>query len=223
MKYRGPAALGLLLCACTVANPSYVGDGADGGGITFPDGSVLGHDGGSGGHVDLASGGQPDLTSLCTGGTRSCVSSPVQASEVCAGGQVVVDRACPTASVCDTGYCAPPPQGSNGEGDPCDQNQGMPLESNCTAITTDLSCQPFVDPMDKSVSWTCAQHVGPGLPGQACTSGKQCRTGFCGSNGTCFRGCFLTVDCPNNGKPLTCTQVTIEVEGVMVTAGSCIP
>src|SRR5581483_10187176 len=41
MKYRGPAALGLLLCACTVANPSYVGDGADGGGITFPDGSVL--------------------------------------------------------------------------------------------------------------------------------------------------------------------------------------
>lgn len=217
MKYRGTAALAFLVCGCTSANPYYVGESSADGSFSL-----------DGGERDGAQ-GQPDqarardFAAACSDGQRSCGNLP-QRSEVCAAGEPTADRACPAASSCVSGYCQAPPMTGGGDGQPCDQNTtGMPLEGDCTNFTTDLSCQPFVDPADKMVAWVCARHVGPGLPGDSCTSGKTCRSGFCGANGTCFRGCLLSTDCPNNGKLLKCAPVAITVEGVMVTAGSCIP
>jgi hypothetical protein len=222
MKYRGLAML-FLLSACTVNNPSYVGPGGGGDGsmgLPGQDGGISFHDGG--GHADFAA--LPDLSTGCAPDTRSCISTPIEASESCLNGTFVPSRPCPSASTCMDGYCQPPPAASTGQGTPCDTNNGQPLENDCSSLSqVQPSCEPFVNPADKSVSWFCDDPVGVGLPGSPCTSGKQCRTGFCGSNGTCFRGCVTDMDCPNNGRQLVCQTVDIEVEGVKVSAQSCIP
>jgi hypothetical protein len=83
-------------------------------------------------------------------------------------------------------------------------------------------CQPFVK-NGGDVTWACAPPIGNGIVGQKCSHGADCRSGFCGSNGTCFRACAFVTDCPNSGGPYACTPVQITVEGVPVTANSCIP
>ena len=112
-------------------------------------------------------------------------------------------------------------------GHPCDAG-GTAQENQCfSAVTDTLSCEPFItDPSNKMVAWFCAHSVGQGLPGAACTDGSTCRTGFCGSNGTCFRACGAGAPCPvppNGTVPYRCAGVKILVEGVEVQATSCIP
>jgi hypothetical protein len=214
MAHRPLGVAALLLCGCTVSNPLFNGGlGVDGGQ----------HDIGQPqpGH-DLAPG--PDLAAQCQPGERACSTTATAASARCEGGKFAADRLCPSQSVCMTGYCQPPPQNpGGGAGDPCDGNGG-PRENDCTFFSQLLSCQPFVDPASKMVSWVCDNEVGMGLPGATCTKGGQCRTGFCGSNGTCYRGCLSAQDCPiNGGVVLQCAPVSITVEGVSVTANSCIP
>ena len=56
--------------------------------------------------------------------------------------------------------------------------------------------------------------------------GDDCRSGFCGSNGTCFRACLNQADCPimgNTGQPYRCENVDVTVEGIKVQEKSCIP
>jgi hypothetical protein len=143
-------------------------------------------------------------------------------SLVCSGGAFEVSRVCPSQSFCANGYCNAP------GGNPMSCDAAGPNELDClTTPTATLSCQPFVDPSNpvaSQVKWFCDDPVGVGLPGDPCTTGSECRSGFCGSNGTCFRAC--TTSCPaksHTGMPLHCAAVTIDVEGVMVSATSCIP
>jgi hypothetical protein len=204
----------LLLVACTSPNPNYVGSGS------FPDGSVDGAPGGP----PLVDGGGGDLAPVCSGDQRQCLAT--SGSAVCMGGQFGLDRKCPTESTCQGGYCQPPAaSATTPAGHACAFTAG-PVENACFSMggaTTDLSCQPFVS-ANKMVSWVCAHPVGTGTPGTACTKGSDCRTGFCGSNGTCFRGCETANDCPSSGgPPLNCDSVTITVEGVQVTVNSCVP
>ncbi len=218
MRYCSTAAAALLLSACTAANPFYVGPtivGSDGSGLS---------DGGTGAH-DLA--GHPsDLASVCTDGQRQCLANT--GSGECANGQYMLDRKCPMSSMCMKGYCDPPPSdAATPAGHPCDAG-GTAQENQCfSAVTDTLSCEPFItDPSNKMVAWFCAHSVGQGLPGAACTDGSTCRTGFCGSNGTCFRACGAGAPCPvppNGTVPYRCAGVKILVEGVEVQATSCIP
>jgi hypothetical protein len=131
---------------------------------------------------------------------------------------LAVDRACPTGATCQTGYCAPPAAAQS-----CDAAPG-PQENQCLVISTTLSCQPFI--VGQQPVWRCVHAVGAGAIGTVCTAGSQCRSGFCGSNGTCFRACVNTIDCPvpATGKPFRCDPtVQITVEGQVVHAGSCVP
>jgi hypothetical protein len=209
MRLFARAALLLLLPACTAHNSFYVPDGDEG----AP--TDLGRRDGappldlSGPH-DLAIGGP------CVIGQRSCAGS---FSEYCPNGMFAADRACPTGSMCAVGHCQPP-LGAH----PCDAVPG-PQENQCVAVSDTLSCQPFVvKPNTATIGWSCTKAVGAGLPGVACTSGAQCRSGFCGSNGTCFRACANSADCPQAtmGKPFSCSTVNIIVEGIPIKAGSCI-
>jgi hypothetical protein len=209
-------ALVVALTACTAPNPNYVaGGGPD-------DGSAN----------DFAVDMKPadlsgnDLAPVCTVGQRTCLAQ--SGSAACEGGQYHLDRKCPTASVCATGYCQPPPASTTSmQGQPCDATGGA-LENDCfSGVSAELSCQPFVaSTTPKKVTWVCDAPVGAGVPGTACTTGDECRSGFCGSNGTCFRACAVTSDCPiqgNTGQTYPCMDVTIVVEGEMVTAKSCVP
>jgi hypothetical protein len=181
----------------------------------------------------VTDGGAADLTSAhdlagpvgssCSGDQRQCASNPVE-SQSCQSGSWVASRPCPTGDVsvldaqCNGGYCAPPLGAS-----PCDLNGG-PSESYCfQQVSSQHSCQPFVDPQSKMVSWSCAVVVGSGASGAACSSGSQCRSGFCASNGVCFRPCSSTSDCPQHQPPFACKKVTIDVEGVTVDVQSCSP
>lgn len=224
MKWKPCAALLVLVAACelscTTVNPDFVGFGAgvDGGAT----------DGSPEGHPDLHAGG-PDLAPVCTAGQRACLATT--GSAACQGGQLKLDRKCPTGSSCTAGYCQAPPMSSTSlTGQSCDVGFG-PQENNCFAnggpAADTLSCEPFVtDPAQMGVSWVCAPSVGQGLPGTACTRGDECRSGFCGSNGTCFRACAQDNDCPfqgSTGKRYACNNVDVTVEGVTVSAKSCIP
>jgi hypothetical protein len=211
---RQLCALVLLLAACTAPNPNYAGPGGDG-------------DGGAGSDAGITDdlGPQPDLTPACNAGDRLCLANT--GSAACVDGHYVLDRKCPPDSVCAAGYCqAPPMSPATLVGQGCDLGGG-PQENNCFSQVDTLSCQPFVSnggPTD--VTWICDKAVGQGLPGSACTQGSDCRSGFCGSNGTCFRTCQTNADCPFQGNTpnrFNCSNVTIVVEGVTVMAKSCIP
>lgn len=218
MTYHAIGALMLGLVACTAANPNYVGQGGGG-----PDGAVPV----DGAQPDLGrGGGSTDLAPVCQDGQRACLT--VSASASCVSGQYTLDRKCPTGSKCVIGYCGAPPQVPGSVvGLPCDAAPG-PQENQCivnTAGGDQLSCEPFVDPQSKSIRWACARPIGAGLPGAPCTAGSDCRSGFCGDNGTCFRACQIDTDCPlePTGKRLSCHTVKITVEGVPVSQGSCVP
>ncbi len=213
MGYRALWASCFLLSACTVANPLFTG------GLSLD----AGHDGAQVENHDLSTAPTPDLAAQCQPGERACNPGTTQLSAGCTDGKFTPDRLCPSQSDCMGGYCAPPPQNGNGLGEPCDFT-GTARENECTQFSQALSCQPFIDSQTMQVSWICDQQVGQGLPGQTCDKGSQCRSGFCGDNGTCFRGCFGDGDCPiNNGLILQCASVTITVEGQQVMATSCIP
>jgi hypothetical protein len=212
-KYRA-AAIVLAFAACTAPNPNFAGGSGDGG---ASDGSV---DGSS------ADGLSPvDMTAVCMPKQRTCLAQT--GSALCEAGQFKLDRKCPNLSTCTTGYCQPPPVSSTSlVGASCDP-AGAPQENVCFSTTGDvLSCEPFVDPNTKKIGWFCDKAVGMGLPGTTCATGDDCRSGFCGSNGTCFRSCLDQTDCPlmgNTGQPYRCATVAIVVEGEQVSAKSCIP
>lgn len=228
--------LSILACAatfgCTASNPSYIGGNGGSGGV-----------GGSGGpSADMAAGGgggmgphdmavlQPDLAgAMCTGDQRACVQVPTPMSVMCSSGMFTRDRVCPFGNVngsgasCSKGYCQPPT--TNGT---TSCATGGPLEQICDQMgggtTHPYSCQPFItNPSTPTVDWWCAiaANRGSGVAGTSCTKDSDCRTGFCGSNGTCFWACQTTGDCLS--ATLQCKQVTILVEHVTVTATSCIP
>jgi hypothetical protein len=199
--------------ACTRNNLEYNPFG------TTLDGGGGGHRDLGGGAVDLAGGGGRDLAPGCLADTRMCQGS---SSVACMNGVPVVDRACPASSTCVDGYCEPPPQGMfTPEGRPCD-SFGAPTEIACVqGGTTEFSCQPFVaDPLNETIDWVCARAVGMKGRGDACTTGSECRSGFCGDNGTCFRACAGDRDC---GSTQRCQDVKIVVEGIEAQAKGCIP
>jgi hypothetical protein len=175
--------------------------------------------------VDMASAGSKDMTMMgCTDGQRRCSGNLTQ---VCSMGQYVNDRACPMDSKCADGRCTAPPSGTGSTGKPCDQDIGGigpgPSENQCTQGGSQNSCQPFLTTSNE-VAWICGRPVGMGFPGTKCTSGSQCRSGFCGDNGYCFRACKGDFDCPQGGGvPFQCVDTNIVVDGKKVTAGSCIP
>jgi hypothetical protein len=210
--------------SCTADNPHYVGD--------------VSSEGDGGAHPDLASADGPrgdlagrdlamaDLTgaAACMPSTRSC---GAMGSEACASGVLVPDRMCPNASVCTSGYCAPPPSPGFGAtvGRSCAFN-GKPNPGACTSFANDSSCQPFLDPGDPNgpVHWTCDKNVGSGGSGVACSSGSTCSTGFCGSNGTCLMPCDSDTACFSftGGNNWRCQGVTVVVEGRTLQTKSCI-
>ncbi len=221
MKYATVVAVALI-SGCTVDNPNYVGRGDAG---VLPDGAAN-LDGASAdltsGKQDLSSGGQ------CVEGERRCGNGGAD-SEICINAAYTVDRTCPSGSLCQQGYCQPPqPEGGGQLGTDCAMPTFVgsgPQENQCLQNLSDkLSCMPFFDPSAGGIVWRCDREIGMGVPGTPCTMGSQCRSGFCGSNGTCFRACQGDQDCPveNNGQTF-CRQVSIVVEGQQVTAGSCIP
>src|SRR5258706_1929567 len=142
MQYRALAALALLGSACTANNPFWSG-GGDGGNS---DGGS--RDLSSAGH-DLRGGG--DLAPMCHDGDRQCIASTqASASLVCTAGMYKADRVCPFMAACDQGYCTPPPPNGVGAGNSCSS------ENDCSQISTEMSCEPFVDPLLMDVSWFCA-------------------------------------------------------------------
>jgi hypothetical protein len=216
MKYATVVAVALL-SGCTVDNPNYVGDGDAG---FTPDGA-LHLDGGS---RDLTAKDAP-ITGQCTDGERRCENG---SSQICINAMYTVDRMCPQGSQCQQGYCQPPPAMGGQLGADCAMTTFAgdgPSENQCLAVLTDkLSCEPFFDPSAGGIVWRCDREIGSGVPATPCTMGSQCRSGFCGSNGTCFRACQGDQDCPvENGSQTFCRQVSIVVEGQQVTAGSCTP
>ncbi|HEY7957215.1 MAG TPA: hypothetical protein VII38_18040 [Polyangia bacterium] len=204
--------------ACTAANPLYLGPGGQG----KPDGATA-HDLGATSN-DLGTTHHPDLAPICTDGERMCAGA---ISTVCKSGKVETDRHCPTDGTCAAGYCQPPAaMVGSVEGQECDPN-GSPFDGFCLQSSTSLTCQPFItDASNQSLVWVCADAVGPGGIGTSCTHGSECRSGFCGSNGTCFRACdpSPSLGCPQqtNGNPPRCEQVDIDVEGVPLTEYGCV-
>ena len=220
MKYLATAAALAAACVigagCTAHNPSYTGDGGGGGGGTS--GADL-----AGTH-DLA-GAVFDLSGpmgSCAADQRQC--SGTVASDRCEGGMFVVDRVCPPASSCATGYCAPPAAMLGTQiGARCDANGGAQQLQCMASPTATLSCQPFVDPPTKMLRWFCDTAVGPGHAGQHCTKGGECRSGVCAlaAGGVCFDACQRDQDCQLGGGTLTCKSVQITVEGVTITGKAC--
>jgi hypothetical protein len=221
MSMQRPFALGcaaLAMAACTVDNPLYTP-------LSFAD--LAGTDR-QVSPFDLA-GVTGDLaTPACMPGERACSAT---ASDACVNGTFVAERVCPVGAVpvCAAGHClAPPAMAGAVIGKPCTVG-GKPSEAFCVGGGTAVnqpSCEPFVDPSnDKVIDWLCAPRVGTGVPATPCTSGSTCRSGYCGNNGTCFRSCVTVADCPSQTTVTTwnCAPVMIEVEGLSVTANSCIP
>lgn len=216
MKYLLAGALALL-SACTVRNLAFLEDAGGGG--------DLGDGGGPAG--DMA-GLQPHDLSMggCVDGTRRCApAGGPAASQVCKGGTFVNDRVC-ADSKCADGLCQPPAAGTGTLGDPCDVDQGFgpgPSETICTQGGSTNSCEPFLTSTGE-VAWVCGRQVGMGFPGTKCTQGSECRSGFCGTNGYCYRACKGQLDCPQGGPTVfLCVPVDITVEGKKVTANSCAP
>ncbi len=210
---RLAAAVGLSLglglgLGCTVENPLYT---------PLPDSGIFGAADLAG--RDSATTGGPDLAKpgdSCTARTCSSVGSAS-----CENGVSTPDRKCPQLSDCVSGYCQPPPLSNDLPGRDCDILG--PNENLCLADkNTTNSCQPFVS--GATVVWRCTHAVGVGAVGTPCAHGGQCRSGFCGSNGTCFRACATQSDCPTSGTvKRICTEVEITVEGETLTVKSCVP
>lgn len=205
--------LGVGVSACTVSNPLYVA--RDDAGHPLVD---LGHAGGDGGTTDPVDLGGADLTTPpdpgCTKGERSCDGL---GSTVCRNGTFVADRTCPDGSSCHEGYCAQPTDPADIT---CSDPNGGQSDTVCFLATnaTALTCQPYVG--SGSVEWYCTPAVSTDGAGTPCMDGKTCRSGFCGSNGTCFRACNSDQECPKQAS--NCTEVGIAVEGQSITAYSCL-
>lgn len=208
---RNPSALPLLLlvAGCTAHNPDYMPGAGGGGDLAGTPPADL-----AGAVVDLAG-----PMGACSSGQRTCAGTV--ASDRCEGGMFVVDRVCPMGSACMSNYCAPPPPVPASQvGQRCDQIGGGPQQLACMAAPG-LSCQPFVVAGTDTLRWYCDTAVGAGVAGTHCTKGSDCRSGFCGSNGTCFEACqqaSTTTFCT-----LSCQTVDIVVEGVKTSVKSCIP
>lgn len=213
--------LSLVCLGCTAPNPDFVGGVGGGAGDPGPPDAATADLAGSVAHD--AGVATPDLATLCASGPRSCSDAPATTSTVCAGGAYHADRLCPgggdsSAPRCDRGYCQAP-AGSPNCGFPA------PSEDFCyTQVSSSQTCTPFIDPQSKMASWSCAPVVGNGASGDACTTGADCRSGFCGPNGTCFRACVTAADCPPGpGPPLRCVKMSLAIEGVAVPVRSCVP
>lgn len=196
----------LFAAACTAHNPDFVGGAGDLNGAPPADLA--------GATLDLAG-----PMGACSAGQRMCAGTV--ASDRCEAGVFIVDRVCPPMSQCMSNYCAPPPPVPASQvGQRCDAIGGGPQQLACMA-TSGLSCQPFVVPGTGTLRWYCDTSVGAGSAGTHCTKGSECRSGFCGGNGTCFEACQNAG--PTTACTLNCQSVELVVEGVKVTAKSCVP
>jgi hypothetical protein len=208
----GAGAVALVVGSCTAANPDY--DPFSEGGMP-PIGDMRPPP-----HADLRMPPppKPDMAPPPQCHDRACESSTV--SGVCVNGKLLADRTCPTSSTCKAGYCQVPPLAP-----PSTQGTACTSEVQCNFLpnTSDTSCEPFI--VGGAAVWVCASRVGDGGSGASCTNGAECRSGYCiDSAGTCFRACSGSdTDCPvRNGTRLKCRAATIRVEGVLVTANSCV-
>jgi hypothetical protein len=227
-----PGAAAALLIGCTAPNPQYDGDRApmstdpDGGaGGPRSDASLRSHDAALPLDASLfgdgAAAGDAATPPECSAGSRKCKGL---SSMGCEDGTYRVERVCPDESMCQQGFCQPPPNDTFGQGGrPCD-TMGGPQQSSCVRLLEPtLSCQPFVDGATHAVLWRCASPVGQGAAGTGCAHGADCQSGFCASNGTCLQTCLYDGDCPTDGLPLKCLGVAATVEGVAISVQSCIP
>ncbi len=174
-------------------------------GVVPPDGGA-----GTGGDDAHASFDASNLASCTTPGQRVCVDATH--SGTCDGSlQPVIDRNCPTGSMCGGGYCQPP--------------------VGAKACTRDMDCMPG-KPCDLYVvggnlGGFCTQKVGNGGPYHACTTAGDdatCASGMCASNGEktqCLVPCANQDDstCPmdKHCDPLVAPAT---VEGIATSAQS---
>jgi hypothetical protein len=198
----------LFVVACTVDNPLYTPS------VSSANPDLLGV------VTDLAS--TSDLAKPgCVDGKRACTGMKTE-SVLCENGTFVADRTCPSGSSCGDGYCGVPSAGSNNTGLSCDGPSGPNATLCFNGASMPLpDCQPFVQA--GAIVWACAAPVGNGIVGTMCTQGSKCRSGFCGSNGTCFRACGVGSDCPTSVGKWVCSPVKITVEGVDTTVHGCVP
>lgn len=210
--------------ACTSANPDYhraiVFDMGAAGDAAARDFGIAAAGDLAG--ADLKSPG-PDFAQPveCSGAQRRCKDKEAQG---CVAGKYTTDRICTVS--CVDGSCTAPTDSSVGglQGSDCANDANQPRENDCLLSTQlNLSCEPFL--VDNDLAWRCANAVGSGVPATPCTTGDVCRSGFCGSNGTCFRACIENNDCPQfvNNLEIECRQVSILVEGHKISAKSCVP
>jgi hypothetical protein len=220
MSPAAPLCFGVALASlgCTDVNPDYIGDGGGAADLSTAGGADLRHK-----PHDLALPSLPDLVPppVCMPTERRCAMADA-VSESCVSGQYALDRTCPMQSTCKAGYCQVPPFVGTEQGNSCNSESGCAFQIDNQAD----SCEPFVvDPQTKKVELHCAAAVGAGASNSMCTSGSDCRSGFCiAAKGTCFRACNGSdFDCPNrNGVKTVCRAVTIVVEGVDVMTNSCV-
>lgn len=179
----------LALAACTVENPYY---------------------GTQSNPVDLGtSDSAPPLTCDVTG--RMCVGNN---AGTCQSRHPILDRWCPSDSLCENGVCQPPEGNGNVSGRPCT------YDGDC-ADADPYTCQPFL--VDGNLSFLCAQPVGNGSPVTPCVTGQECLSGICTSRGTCFKRCMSDADCPAiSGRTQTCEAVGLSVDGRSTNAKSCV-
>jgi hypothetical protein len=130
----------------------------------------------------------------CSPAMRVCA-TPMQSGHCDAQGQTVVDRNCPPGSQCANGYCQPPAGA-----------QQCVNRVNCTG---GKACDLYVT--SNGIRGFCTDPAGTGGPLASCSTGSDCRTGVCATDGQGNQNCLEL--CGMNCPPGVCADVTSTLEG----------